>query len=310
VVVFFVLSGFVIGYVADMRDTTWQMYSANRAARLWSVVLPALLLTLIVDYVGVRVAPAIYDGPWFLADNLALRYLASALMLQEVWHQWLVPGINGPFWSLTYEAFYYIVFGILFYSRSRYRWALGAIALVVGGPLIAVLFPLWLLGYLAYRVSKGNSISTGSGYFLFAGGLVLLALAPHIRASMSFDVPVMEDPVVPRYVEAMAIFANIVGASALLKGGWTFPARARLLISYVAGTTFALYLFHRPLIQLFSFVGPADSSSPQRRILVIGGTIAFVLIVTPLTERLRKYMRQHFYAALVKINRVGVSVQS
>ena len=42
VIVFFVLSGFVIAYVTDGRDRTLADYALNRLSRLWSVALPAL----------------------------------------------------------------------------------------------------------------------------------------------------------------------------------------------------------------------------------------------------------------------------
>lgn len=106
------------------------------------------------------------------ADNLALRFLASALMLQDVWHLFLVHGINAPFLSLTYEAFYYAVFGVLVFVKSPAKWILGAAILAVGGPLIAGLFPLWALGYVAYRVTKSVPLSTGFSYFIFFASLL------------------------------------------------------------------------------------------------------------------------------------------
>jgi peptidoglycan/LPS O-acetylase OafA/YrhL len=42
VAVFFVLSGFVIGYVSDARENAASSYTASRLARLWSVAVPAL----------------------------------------------------------------------------------------------------------------------------------------------------------------------------------------------------------------------------------------------------------------------------
>lgn len=52
VMVFFVLSGLVIGYVTDRRELTLSHYATARMARLYSVILPAMVLTLILDGVG------------------------------------------------------------------------------------------------------------------------------------------------------------------------------------------------------------------------------------------------------------------
>lgn len=288
VVVFFVLSGFVIGYVADNKDNTWRLFLSSRASRLWSVVLPALVLTAIVDFIGVRVGPAIYDGPWFQSDFLVLRYLASALMLQEVWHLWLVPGINGPFWSLTYEAFYYALFGVLFFVKVRAKWLYAGVLLLAGGPLILALFPLWGLGYVAYKLTRQVTFSIFLSYFMFLSGIALLLFSPWIRSAMYYDIKVLGDPVLSRYSDGLGIFLNMLGAHGIANSMPNFPAKLRSAIATVAGATFALYLFHRPLIQFFSFMGPDDSSSWQRRVLVLGGTLVLTFMAVPLTELLRK----------------------
>ena len=48
VIVFFVLSGFVISWAAE-RDGTAREYILNRASRIYSVALPALALTWLTD---------------------------------------------------------------------------------------------------------------------------------------------------------------------------------------------------------------------------------------------------------------------
>ena len=45
VIFFFVLSGFVIAFVSDTKERDPKQYFLNRMARLYSVVLPALLLS-------------------------------------------------------------------------------------------------------------------------------------------------------------------------------------------------------------------------------------------------------------------------
>ncbi len=295
VVVFFVLSGFVIAYVSETKDINWTLYASNRAARLWSVVLPALLLTVVIDAIGSRVAADIYAGPWYLADNLPLRYLASALMLQEVWHVWLVPGINGPFWSLTYEALYYVLFGIFLFTRGKVRVILIVLGLLIGGPLIAALFPLWLLGVVAYRCTCRLHLSRPVSALMFLTGAVLLLLAPQLRVSIQYDLPVMGDPILARYIDALAISLNMVGAHGLLRGNLGKRGhfhQLRRVIGSVAASTFVLYLFHRPLIQLFSFIGPADAASWSRRALVIGLTLLICYLAVPATERLRAWLRK------------------
>ena len=49
VLAFFVLSGFVIGYVTERRETTATAYAVNRMARIFSVALPALAATALIQ---------------------------------------------------------------------------------------------------------------------------------------------------------------------------------------------------------------------------------------------------------------------
>src|SRR4051812_33489695 len=79
VVVFFVLSGFVIGYVTERRETSGHDYVVARAARLYSVVVPTLLLTACFDWVGSQINPDAYKnvvqlfgaGAWSLPGSLS-----------------------------------------------------------------------------------------------------------------------------------------------------------------------------------------------------------------------------------------------
>src|SRR3984957_15539354 len=45
VVVFFVLSGYVISHVSDTKEPTGRAFVVARLARLWSVLVPAMVLT-------------------------------------------------------------------------------------------------------------------------------------------------------------------------------------------------------------------------------------------------------------------------
>jgi peptidoglycan/LPS O-acetylase OafA/YrhL len=52
VMVFFVLSGLVIAYVSAKKETAFEDYAVAGIARLWSVLLPALAITYVVDGAG------------------------------------------------------------------------------------------------------------------------------------------------------------------------------------------------------------------------------------------------------------------
>lgn len=290
VVIFFVLSGFVIAYVVDNKENDWQVYGVNRIARLWSVVIPALVLTFVIDYFGVRMAPELYVGqPWFNGDHLGARYLASLFLVHEAWHISYAPGINQPFWSLGYEAFYYLIFGLLAFYKGRAKIALVAIVFLAGGPLVFAFFPIWMAGALAYQKRRAWKITPSAAALLFAVSLAMLAFSPAIRAAVSLKW--MDQEITGRYVDAVAFFLNLVAAYNLLDRHGKVSWGMGPLIKRVAASTFVLYLFHRPLLQLFSYIGPDDAASWSRRALVLGGTVIVVVAATPLCERFQQRLR-------------------
>ena len=60
VIIFFVLSGYVIAYVTNTRETTAARYASARIARIYSVVLVALTITFIFDNIGSYFNPEFY----------------------------------------------------------------------------------------------------------------------------------------------------------------------------------------------------------------------------------------------------------
>ena len=100
VMVFFVLSGFVIAYVADQKERTIEEYAASRFARLYSVVVPALILTMLLDAAGSVLEPSLYSGRWYEYDDTLRRILASLSFTNELWFSYTRPFSNGPVWPL------------------------------------------------------------------------------------------------------------------------------------------------------------------------------------------------------------------
>jgi peptidoglycan/LPS O-acetylase OafA/YrhL len=221
-------------------------------------------------------------------------------MLQEIWHVRLVPGINGPFWSLSYEAIYYLLFGIIFFAKHTLKWLVVALLLALAGPVITALFPVWGLGFFAYRFCKSKAIPQSLCYILAISGLLLLAASPFVRSFPPLQFQIMGEEILGRYIDGLAFFMHLIGVYGLATSLPKLPNRARSVIATVAATTFPLYLLHRPLIQFFSYAGPDDPSSWQRRVLLISGTLIFVFFATPPIEKLRMVLRTELIKVLEK----------
>ena len=97
VVVFFVISGLVIAYAAD-RDGDLGTYSYNRATRIFTVIVPALALTLLFDAIGTRISMDAYP-PGYYQHLSWSEFLFRGLTLTPQWLGTMEPvrlGIERP----------------------------------------------------------------------------------------------------------------------------------------------------------------------------------------------------------------------
>ncbi len=127
-------------------------YILNRASRIYSVALPALALTWLTDnylllhYPGTLGALYQYAAPW--------KYLPLFLSFSnDFWFLSEDAFSNIPYWSLCYEVWYYVVFGALVFGRGFWRWGIAIAALLLMGPRLWLLWPIWL----ARRLSPSAS---------------------------------------------------------------------------------------------------------------------------------------------------------
>ncbi len=167
VIVFFVLSGLVIASVTDGRDRTLADYALNRLSRLWSVALPALGFGMaLLPFTGHSAF-----GPAAAKSSAVLPSAANALFLGENWFVNAPPPLNGPFWSLNYEAWFYAIFGAWAYLSRPAKIPASCLLALLAGPKILLLMPCWLIGVLAYRSIGRWTLSERAGAALWAVSL-------------------------------------------------------------------------------------------------------------------------------------------
>lgn len=302
--VFFVLSGFVVAHAVSRRDATPTAYAVSRLARVYSVVVPALLLTVVADRIGLAVNPDFYGQvPQFAPATDGISYPASLFFLNEVWFWAWQPGSNLPYWSMGFEAWYYVCFGVLAFAPRR--WALPAVGviLLLLGPKIAVLFPLWLLGVLCHRLCT-RPLPMAAGVILAVVPILVLALWPawHMRswqpyAPFGWVERVMADHVYDYFVGLM-FAGHVVGVRALGVGLPVVPEPVQRVIRWLAGTTFGIYLFHYPVLHMLAAVlpWPVGTGASQLAIALLGGAV--VLVLARLAESSKGLWRTAFAAVL------------
>ena len=311
VLVFFVLSGYVIAFAAECKDRTLGGYAAARIARIYSVALPALLLTAAADHIGMALKPALYAA-WYQGDHLAWRLGASVLFLNELWWQGVRPLSDGPYWSIAYEVWYYAFFAAAFYLRGAWRFVLAGATLLVAGPKIVALLPVWLLGVGAYALGKrlrlgplaGAALVLGSAAALLAffalDGAKQLNGPGHHLAAWAFpgrDMRYSRD-FLAAWLIGLMVAGNFLGMQALGAAGiGVVPAWAARAVRIAAGATFALYLFHNPLLHLYAAAIPASLTGAWLNLAVVALTLLTVFALAPFTEGKKEPIRRRLLAA-------------
>jgi len=312
VMIFFVLSGYVIAYTAATRDRELRTYAVNRLARLYSVALPAIFLTFAFDEVGRRLDPALYDGFWYRADVPLDRMLAAGTFTNELWFRSVRLFTNGPYWSLGYEFWYYVLFAVAWYGRGRTRWVLAAAVAAIMGPKILLLLPVWLLGVAVYRLNARAPLGIEAGILLFVGSIALYVAFratglrdflldwTYARLGRGFVRTELRwsDEFLSAWLIGVLVACNFVGFHAISSRLTRLTSRVEGVVRDGAGATFSIYLFHYPLLQLFAALLLLDPRSPLAVAFLFATTVLACRGLAVLTEQ-RKDLARRWIGRLV-----------
>ncbi len=301
VVVFFVLSGLVVAFAAAERDKTAGRFAFARITRLVSVALPALLLTFALDRIGASLWPAAYDGWWYNPIGLT-QTLWEGLSFTSQWGNDLTRiGTNGPYWSLSYEAAFYVLFAIAMWTSGAARVvALTAAALLIG-PRILILMPAWLMGVFAWHMIKAGKLPSrqhaSAAIFLPAiAYVVALAIGlPDQLTALSATIMGLEhtgalgfsDEFLWNAVLGLLITVHLLGVAAIARD----DIHNMPVIRWLAGGSFSLYLVHYPLLQFLSPALGDFGQSPTGHIVLLIASFGICYLFAELFERSLKTQR-------------------
>ncbi len=296
VLVFFVLSGFVIAWVSDTRERTLQEYGLSRIARLYSVIIPAFVVTAVLDSLGKAIDPRLYGPEWgHGVAHTVTDYALSALFLGESWMIRVLPGFNVPYWSLNYEAWYYILFAAATFLRGRLRIAALIVTALVAGPRIFFLLPVWLMGVAAWRWRAELPRRLGPP-------LVIACLAGFIALEALGGEQLFWHPSSGWLPPNLSAYDFVLGALVaffiigLANVQLPMPGRRfERLVRGLAGTSFGLYLLHYPLLNFFAVVVPGPPDGVRHRVLVfglaLGGALGLASLIEPRKATLKGQLR-------------------
>lgn len=302
VIVFFVLSGFVIATTVTGRRPDGRAYAVARLSRLYSVALPVLLLALAAA-LGMRALSVPLPRNAYMLDKLHLYLPLHLLFLGEHWTLNETPPLMLPYWSLSYEAWYYLLFGLVFFLRGWRRSLLVVLTLAVMGYKLWLLLPVWLSGVWLCTAYRGPWMSRGAAragwaasLLLFCAWIVLRWEAPLRAAAIAWwPFPALPlgsaDRFLGDYVVAAIVLAHFACARDAGLGGMR---QAAPLIRALAGYTFTLYLWHAVVFGLWLAFYPHRTGSAADLLALGAVTVASTVALGALTEHRRDRYRAWF----------------
>ncbi len=307
VIVFFVMSGYIIYASTATRRGTTRDYVVARVSRIYSVVLPAVVFSVALAVVSATVWPAETRAiaSWRPLD--AGDIAASLLFLNESWGLPTDLTLNGPYWSLCYEVWYYALFCAFFFVQGRWRWmSIGGLALIAG-PGIVLLFPIWILGaWLAARPRPVFQTRPNLALLIWVGAagfiwLLNLSGIEHVlKDYLHHNVPGFwrleaSQRLVTDYLIAVTLAMHLVAFQQLpLLIQQVFLA-TRHWWGTLAGFSFTLYLFHRPMTSLAGALIPAEQQTVSVAIAAAMAVLLACWLIALLTER-----KMHLWRAGVR----------
>lgn len=319
VIVFFVLSGYLVGgsVIRLMRNGNWDIrtYTIQRMSRLWTVLIPALMLTAAIDSICISYfgTAGIYGAPTgqeIVFKNLEERSSLGNFFCNVFFLQGLILGdpfgTDSPLWTLAYEFWFYAAFPVVAIALDRHTslvrrvtlMAAFVCTLVLLGRQFSFYFMIWAMGcileLLPRALPEGVARRAASlGGLLFIGLCVILVrVKPEIHLS---DLSVAFSCTVLCYF--------VLHLQSPFRRGWVSEVSQKL-----SGMSYTLYLCHAPLLVAISaaFVSPwhgwpLSGANLTRFVVVVGSVFvvsyAMYWLFERNTWRLRKLVSERLWRA-------------
>lgn len=264
VMVFFLISGWLVG--GSLLDKIGQphalrAYAIDRATRLWTVLLPTLVVMLGVGLASGAIAPA--PAPIDAGhDYSAASFVGNLLGLQTI----VVPrfGGNYPLWSLANETWYYVLFPLLLLVFAGRGWPrrlacaatlAGAVALLP--PVLVLYFGIWLLGAAFSRIRIDCGV-----------GVRVLLLAAAGAISVYYRIYGVNDDIhVASFGQDLLCTMPVVVLLAMMHMRMNPAARLLRVLGrlgkWLSEFSFTLYVLHVPVIDLLQHLGRTELGREQ-----------------------------------------------
>ena len=300
VVIFFVLSGYVISATLPRNGSALD-YGIRRVSRIQSVAIPAVLLTWTLGLAASHLALPGADDNYQL--NKPWIYVPLALTFSgDLWGFAEPAFSNVPYWSLNYEVWYYVAFGIAVYTDGIRRWIGLLLVMTIMGPKLRLLFPISLGGVAVSSLQRSVPLSRCPARIMVVGaiGVFLILKFLHWEDSINELLALIVDGGVIRGLRFSQWFLGDYGVAilsmalvyALGSSEFRLPDAWNAPIVAFTNVSFSLYLVHYPLLIFFGGLLPDQRAVAT--LLSLGVAIGFGIVFEP-----RKTLVRRMLTALV-----------
>jgi peptidoglycan/LPS O-acetylase OafA/YrhL len=203
--------------------------------------------------------------------------------------------MNPPYWSLSYEVWFYALFAAATFLDGRKRVVWLALLALIAGPNALLLLPVWLVGIALARLPQARAIPPLPGTLLVSLALISLAAVPlaemplhhALRAvvpwAMGYSLYALSDLLL-----AIAIALGFAGLRAATADGAPWLETVAGPVRYCASFSFSLYLLHWPILKLLRIIGMPSTSSPAGFAAILLIPLAAAAAFASVTEHRRR----------------------
>ncbi len=294
--VFIVLSGYFIhasisalSMKYSTRDATLKFY-LQRALRIW----PAYVVILIVSLV-------LFEVLWRLTGQTRMAELSSnGTLFNTLMHVSLLNGLfptyvsssSIPSWSLSLELQFYLLYPLLFFTKT-YR----SIALIVVAFLLAYASPYLLGNYAQPGLWAHYGLPSTLPYRLF---YFLLGVAWQIETKGEARVSVKLLILIASFINPFSAAAIAVVYASNLPQACSFvtPLLEHRLMQFFGQISYSLYLIHAPVVLLvWSSLQSLSLNFTTAGVNFVLMSVLSLPIATGLAFIIYQYIEQRFHHA-------------
>lgn len=257
VILFFILSGFVINYNYCKKKISIRTYFIKRFRRIY----PLFLISLILSSSLAWLADVIYK-------RSLIELFYNILNLQDLE---IMPGnlarpyFNAPLWSLSYEWFFYLLYIPVLMLTRKYKLSLYNISVItfIFGSLMYVLFPNKIFLNLIYFVIWATGADIGEDYVKNKFYSSKLYLKHAIFFSFTFSIifiiySFQKYTLHDNFEYVFRIFLHFLYSFVIISIAffwqqirWKFFDKIFSFFNNIAPFSYALYIFHQPVLIMF-----------------------------------------------------------